>query len=80
LTIQVNNPNKKIGIIYESITTTVFFDSNELGSGLIPPFYQGHHNITIMTSHLNIVNYALTQSDVDYLKTDIANNDVPLEV
>jgi hypothetical protein len=50
LTIQANNPNKKIRIIYKSITTTIFFDGNELGSDVIPPFYQGHHNITIMTS------------------------------
>ncbi|CAM6017558.1 unnamed protein product [Sphagnum balticum] len=82
LTIQANNPNKKIGIIYESITTTTFFNGNELGSGVIPPFYQGHQNITTVTSHLSIVNYALTQSDADSLKTDIANNNnsVPLEV
>jgi hypothetical protein len=80
LTIQANNPNKKIGIIYESITTTAFFDGNELGSGVIPPFYQGHQNITTVTSHLSIVNYALTQSDSDSLKTDIGHNSVPLEV
>jgi hypothetical protein len=51
-----------------------------LGSGVISPFYQGHQNITTVTSHLNIVNYAFTQSDVDSLKTDIADNNVPLEV
>jgi hypothetical protein len=80
LTIEANNPNKHIGILYDSITTSASYDGNEFGNVVIPPFYQGHHNITDVTSQLKIVNYPLTQTVASSLRTDIANNSVPFRV
>ncbi|CAK9201769.1 unnamed protein product [Sphagnum jensenii] len=80
LTIEANNPNKHIGILYDSITTSASYDGNEVGNVVIPPFYQGHHNITDVKSQLKIVNYPLTQTVASSLRTDIANNSVPFRV
>jgi hypothetical protein len=80
LTIEANNPNKHIGILYDSITTSASYNGNEFGNAVIPPFYQGHHNITEVTSQLKIVNYPLTQTVASSLRTDIANNSVPFRV
>lgn len=47
--ITARNPNKKIGIYYESGSKlTVWYLSTQLCQGSLPKFYQGHQNTTVL--------------------------------
>lgn len=48
--ITARNPNKKIGIYYESGSSiSVWYLSTQLCQGSLPKFYQGHQNTTVLT-------------------------------
>uniref|UniRef100_A0A2N9GB02 Late embryogenesis abundant protein LEA-2 subgroup domain-containing protein n=1 Tax=Fagus sylvatica TaxID=28930 RepID=A0A2N9GB02_FAGSY len=49
LNITIRNPNKKIGIYYDSIEANAFFDGQRFGTVFLTPFYQGHKNTTILS-------------------------------
>ncbi|KAJ3677926.1 hypothetical protein LUZ60_001729 [Juncus effusus] len=40
----IRNPNKRIGLYYDSIETQAYYDGSRFGFDTIPPFYQGHKN------------------------------------
>ncbi|KAL5545254.1 hypothetical protein UlMin_009038 [Ulmus minor] len=47
--ITANNPNKKIGIYYEKGGhLSVWYSNTKLCEGLLPKFYQGHQNKTVL--------------------------------
>ena len=47
--ISANNPNKKIGIYYEEGgRLSVWYTNTQLCEGLLPKFYQGHQNKTVL--------------------------------
>lgn len=45
-TVEAQNPNKKIGIYYDSVDVTLYYDGTQIGNGSLPAFYQGHRNTT----------------------------------
>jgi hypothetical protein len=48
--ITARNPNKKIGIYYESGSRlSVWYTSTKLCEGSLPKFYQGHQNTTLLS-------------------------------
>ena len=49
LNITIRNPNKMIGIYYDSIEASAFFGDRWFGSVSLRPFYQGHKNTTILS-------------------------------
>ncbi|KAJ9181309.1 hypothetical protein P3X46_009449 [Hevea brasiliensis] len=49
LNISVRNPNKKIGIYYDSIDARAFYGDQRFGNDSLTPFYQGHKNTSILT-------------------------------
>jgi hypothetical protein len=51
LNITVRNPNKKIGIYYDTIEARAYYDDQRLDTEYLTPFYQGHKT----TSSLNAV-------------------------
>lgn len=47
--ITMRNPNKKIGIYYESGSNlSVYYTGTKLCEGSLPKFYQGHRNTTVL--------------------------------
>ncbi|KAF3790851.1 hypothetical protein EJ110_NYTH15797 [Nymphaea thermarum] len=46
LDVRVRNPNKKIGIYYESLEAVAFYRGEKLGSVSVPSFYQDPENTT----------------------------------
>ncbi|RZC62451.1 hypothetical protein C5167_024223 [Papaver somniferum] len=48
VTINLRNPNKKIGVYYDEIEARAFYDGQRFDSITITPFYQGHKNTTII--------------------------------
>ncbi|KAJ4705693.1 Late embryogenesis abundant protein [Melia azedarach] len=59
VTITARNPNKKIGIYYESGShISVYYTDTKLCEGSLPKFYQGHENTTV----LNILLTGQTQN------------------
>ncbi|KAK9285607.1 hypothetical protein L1049_024802 [Liquidambar formosana] len=64
--ITARNPNKKIGIYYESGSQiTVWYTGTQLCQGSLPKFYQGHRNTTI----LNVPLTGQTQNATGLLST-----------
>lgn len=47
--ITIRNPNKKIGIYYDSIEARAYFEDQMFGSATLTPFYQGHKNTTVLS-------------------------------
>lgn len=75
-----NNPNRKIGIKYDNINLETMYSGQSLGKSVIPGFYQGHRNVTSLSSELKVVNAVLTPASTNSLNTQIAANNVPLHV
>ena len=49
VTVKADNPNKRIGFIYgKDSSVVVTFSDQQLCSGQLPAFHQGHKNITMM--------------------------------
>ncbi|KAF3790587.1 YLS9 protein [Nymphaea thermarum] len=46
LDVRVRNPNKKIGIYYESLEAVAFYEGERLGAVSVPSFYQEPENTT----------------------------------
>uniref|UniRef100_A0A803R823 Late embryogenesis abundant protein LEA-2 subgroup domain-containing protein n=1 Tax=Cannabis sativa TaxID=3483 RepID=A0A803R823_CANSA len=54
VTITARNPNKKIGIYYESGSRiSVWYEGTKLSEGALPKFYQGHRNTTLLVVALS---------------------------
>lgn len=78
--ITANNPNRKIGIKYDRIELETKYEGESLGKSVIPGFYQGHRNVTTLSSELTVVNAILSSSDSTSLTNQITANNVPLHV
>lgn len=78
--ITANNPNRKIGIKYDTINLETKYSGQSLGKSVIPGFYQGHRNVTSLSSELKVVNVILTPASTNTLKTQISANNVPMYV
>lgn len=80
-TLTANNPNRRIGIYYDIINVDTSYDGNVLGRSVVGRFYQGHWNVTTMTTpELNVENYPLTASEATILEREIRENSVPIHV
>ncbi|CAN6443198.1 unnamed protein product [Victoria cruziana] len=67
VSVRAENPNKKIGIFYETGSNVyISYSGQQLVSGEIPTFYQGTQNVTVFVT-------ALTGSDVR-LSTAVRNS------
>ncbi|KAH7433679.1 hypothetical protein KP509_07G080900 [Ceratopteris richardii] len=75
LTVQMKNPNKKIGIDYRSIHAAFFYDSLDIGEGSIPGFYQGHKNTTDVNLVMMGRDIPLTPTFASELSRTLANDD-----
>ncbi|MED6198157.1 hypothetical protein PIB30_063341 [Stylosanthes scabra] len=49
LNFTIRNPNKKLGIYYDSIEARTLFHDARFDSDLLPTFYQGHKNTTVLS-------------------------------
>ncbi|XP_024376769.1 NDR1/HIN1-like protein 10 [Physcomitrium patens] len=70
-TITANNPKKKIGIKYDNINIESEYDGQVFGHSTAPGFYQGHQNVTTITSEVLVNNYALTSTSATTLASQI---------
>lgn len=81
-TIQAQNPNKKIGIYYDSVDVTLFYDGASIGNGSLPAFYQGFQNTTQLELEMKGQDVPLTQSIGTLLESELNNSSssIPLQV
>ncbi|GAV57326.1 LEA_2 domain-containing protein, partial [Cephalotus follicularis] len=49
MTITVRNPNKKIGIYYDTIEARAYYEDQRFDTEYLTPFYQGHKNTSYLT-------------------------------
>ncbi|KAJ7971654.1 Late embryogenesis abundant protein [Quillaja saponaria] len=49
LNMTVRNPNKRIGIYYDTIEATTFYEDQRFGMQYLPTFYQGHKNTSVLS-------------------------------
>eukprot|EP00249_Psilotum_nudum_P015975 c25604_g1_i2 orf=225-998(-) len=73
-TVRARNPNKKIGIYYDDIDVTLYYDDESIGYGSIPAFYQGHKNTTMLEVDIQGENTTLDSDAVQTLKSSIDDN------
>eukprot|EP00250_Pteridium_aquilinum_P008955 c18336_g1_i1 orf=430-1314(+) len=73
--VRAENPNKKIGIYYDEVDVTLFYEDAKIGTGSIPAFYQGHKNTTLLYLHMKGQDVGLTPSLGSSLQTTLKNAD-----
>lgn len=79
--VRSENPNKKIGIYYESgSSVTIFYSNIELCSGVLPVFYQGTRNVTVFQTTLTGEVIRLSNVVRGTLVTDQQQGRIPLEL
>ncbi|XP_024026818.1 LOW QUALITY PROTEIN: NDR1/HIN1-like protein 3 [Morus notabilis] len=49
LNITVRNPNKRIGVYYDRIEARAYLEDERFNTKLLPKFYQGHKNTTVLS-------------------------------
>ncbi|MCO5571981.1 hypothetical protein L7F22_025741 [Adiantum nelumboides] len=76
--VSAENPNKKIGIFYDAVDVTLFYDDQNIGQGSIPAFYQGHRNTTLLLLHMKGQDVGLTSTVGSTLRTtlSVASNSI----
>ncbi|CAL1394959.1 unnamed protein product [Linum trigynum] len=52
LNVTVRNPNKRIGIYYDSIEARAFYRGQRFASVPLGPFYQGHKNTSVLSASM----------------------------
>lgn len=48
LDMSVRNPNKRVGIYYDRLEATAYYEGNRFGYTTLPAFYQGHKNTSML--------------------------------
>ncbi|RWR85244.1 NDR1/HIN1-Like protein 3-like protein [Cinnamomum micranthum f. kanehirae] len=48
LDMSVRNPNKRVGIYYDRLEATAYYDENRFAYTTLPSFYQGHKNTSML--------------------------------
>ncbi|KAH7289983.1 hypothetical protein KP509_30G026900 [Ceratopteris richardii] len=72
--VSAENPNKKIGIYYDEVDVTLFYEGEQIGQGSIPAFYQGHRNTTILLLHMVGKDVAMTPAIGSGLQTALKDS------
>ncbi|CAN1133953.1 NDR1/HIN1-like protein 10 [Linum perenne] len=63
LNVTVRNPNKRIGIYYDSIEARGFYWGQRFGYTGLQPFYQGHKNTSVLSANLQGQNVVVLRGD-----------------
>ncbi|KAL3715990.1 NDR1/HIN1-like protein 3 [Eucalyptus grandis] len=50
LNLTIRNPNRRIGIYYDSIEVRALYEGQRVASNYLTPFYQGHKNTTTLST------------------------------
>lgn len=79
-TVQARNPNKHIGIYYDTININVESEGVTIGKGSVAGFYQGHQNTTTISGQLKPDNLPLSSAVATALQTAQKNGNIPLYV
>ncbi|KAJ4773604.1 hypothetical protein LUZ62_057861 [Rhynchospora pubera] len=75
------NSNGKIGIYYDSIYASVFYNDKEMGSGpVLFPFYQPPKNTTVILGTLTATGPTTTDSAWDQFSADVAAGQLKLNL
>lgn len=53
LNLTVRNPNKRVGIYYDTIEANVYYEGQRFRTVDLTPFYQGHKNTTVLSTAFN---------------------------
>lgn len=78
--VEARNPNRKIGIYYDTINIDVLSEGVVIGEGSIPPFYQGHRNTTVIIGDLRASNVPLESTVGNSLLNAQRSGRIPLYV
>lgn len=78
--VEARNPNKHIGIYYDTMNILVQSEGANIGKGSVPSFYQGHRNTTIIAGQLKSENVPLVSTVGDALQSAQRNGKIPLKV
>lgn len=77
-TIQVENPNEKVGIHFRDMSVLVSYNGTEFAHSVLAPFYQGRNTTSEVLVDLKASSAPLSQSQGKELQSAISRNDIPL--
>ncbi|XP_024371529.1 NDR1/HIN1-like protein 12 isoform X1 [Physcomitrium patens] len=77
-TIQVENPNDKLGIHFRDLSVFVSYNGTQFAHSFVPPFYQGKKTKSEVIANLKATSAPLSQSQGQDLQAAIGQNDIPL--
>ncbi|XP_061352030.1 NDR1/HIN1-like protein 13 [Gastrolobium bilobum] len=81
VTVRADNPNKKIGISYETDSSAeIFYNDVRLCNGALPAFFQPSNNVTVFETSLKGSGIELTSEDLKALLGAETKQEVPLTV
>lgn len=77
-TIEVENPNSKLGIHFRDVSVLVSYNGTEFAHSFVAPFYQGKHTTSQVVAVLNASSAPLSASQGKNLQVAINQHDIPL--
>ncbi|KAJ3670379.1 hypothetical protein LUZ60_010703 [Juncus effusus] len=76
-----HNSNAKIGIFYDSMYASVYYNDKQIGSGpVLSPFYQPPKNTTSILGTITTVGPTVNDSSWDLFSADVAAGQVALQL
>lgn len=78
VTIQVENPNEKLGIHFKDASVIVSYNGTQFAHSVVAPFYQAKKTSSLVVADLNASSAPLSESQGKELEVAIGKNDIPL--
>eukprot|EP01018_Ginkgo_biloba_P020628 Gb_26591 [translate_table: standard] len=80
LTVTARNPNKKMGIYYDTVQARAYYEGERISWTPLPSFYQGHKNTTLLRPTLTARSLYLPTAVSDRLSEDKSNGLVDINI
>ncbi|KAG0629675.1 hypothetical protein M758_1G121300 [Ceratodon purpureus] len=77
-TIQVENPNEKLGIHFRDVSVIVAYNGTEFAHSFVAPFFQGKKTTSEVVANLKASSAPLSESQGKELQIAINQHDIPL--
>ncbi|XP_072950687.1 NDR1/HIN1-like protein 10 [Typha angustifolia] len=73
LTLTARNPNKKLGVHYDSISARIFYRGDSIAETYLPPFYQSKRNVSTVHARLVAMGEYVGADAVKGIESDRGN-------
>ncbi|XP_043707233.1 uncharacterized protein At1g08160-like [Telopea speciosissima] len=74
------NPNKKVSVFYNSMQVSVLYDDEPIAFDTVEPFFQSHHNVTLLQLKPVAHSVPLMESEIKDLKLERSSGVMELTI